>query len=176
MPFTATTLAAAGTVIGATGAIVSGVQASQSARFQADVAKQNARLSRERGAAEADRRRRSASRQLGGQRARGAQLDVLADAASELELDALLAEFEGELGARDATIQERAARSRGRNALISGGIGAVESGLSGLGNLGLLTGSSGPGIAAAGGSGITTETGANIDISSFDDLFPRITT
>lgn len=149
MPFTATTATVIGTAVSVAGAVATGVRASQSARFQEDVFKQNARLARERGTAEAQRRRRVASRRLGSLRAREAPLDVIADAASELELDALLAEFEGALGSRDATLQAGAAGIRGRGALASAGIGAAGTLFSGIGQLGLLTRDPSPAITEA---------------------------
>lgn len=156
MPFTAATAATiatvatvASTAVGVAGAITSGRSAAQSARFQADVASQNARISRQRGEAEGERRRRVSARRLGSLRAREAPLDVIADAASELELDALLAEFEGELGARDFSIQAGAARFRGESALAASRIGAVGQAIGGVGNLaqlGILTRTTGPGV------------------------------
>ncbi len=142
----------ASTAIAAGSAVASGVRARNAAEFQADIARSNAALAEERGALEAERRRRLATRQIGALGARGASLDVIADVAGELELDALLAEFGGDLAARDARAAAIAAESRGQGAFTAGLIGAAGSivgGLSSAGQLGLLGRTPGPGISTA---------------------------
>lgn len=134
-----TALLIAGTAISAGGAIASGVAQRQSAQFQAAVAKQNASLARQRAALDEDRVRRQDRRLLGTIKARGAAqagdfpLDLIADAASEIELDALLTRFGGELGSRDALNRAAAARASGQAALAGGIISAGGSLLTGFG-------------------------------------------
>lgn len=129
----------AGTLISASGAVASGVAQRQSAQFQASIAKQNASLARQRAAVDEDRVRRQGRRLLGRIKARGAAqagdlpLDLIADAASEIELDALLTRFGGELGSRDALARASAARASGRAALAGGIISAGGSLLTGFG-------------------------------------------
>lgn len=134
-----TALLLAGTAISAGGAVASGVAQRQSAQFQASVDKQNAVLARQRAALDEDRVRRQGRRLLGTIKARGAAqagdlpLDLIADAASEFELNALLARFRGDVESRDARNRAKAARASGDAALAGGIISAGGSLLTGFG-------------------------------------------
>ena len=139
----------ASTAIAAGSAVATGVRARNAAEFQADIARSNERLATERGALAAERERRLTARQLGALGARGASLDVLADVAVEREMDALLAEFGGDLAARDARAQAIAAESRGQGAFTAGLIGAAGAIAGGAAQIGLLGRTPGPGVSVA---------------------------
>jgi hypothetical protein len=142
----------ASTALAAGGAVLQGVQARAAADFQADIARQNEALARERGELNADRARRVAIRRLGSLSAREASQDVLADAASELEMDVLLARFEGRLSARDARLAAGAAEFQGESAFRAGIIGGVGAALQGIGTIGMLARTPGPGTQTATGA------------------------
>lgn len=118
-----------GTLVGAAGAISSGVAAQQAAEFDAAIARQRAEIERQRGALEEQSERRRSRAILGAQRAafsragvtlEGTPLLVQEETAAEAELDALTVRFGGQLNAARELARARAERFGGRAALSAG--------------------------------------------------------
>ncbi len=131
MPFLAAAapfIAIAGSVIGAVGTIISAVGQSQAADYNAKVARQNATYAEQSAqqqrqiAAENERRQRlRTTKLLGAQKAgyakagvtmEGSPLEVMAETASQGELDALNIRYGGEVGAYNARVQGSRYRSQ----------------------------------------------------------------
>lgn len=131
------TIALAGLVgstgLSALGAIQQGYATRDQMEYNATVADQNAAAARSAAALDEDTSRKKSSRILGTIRARaaasgvelgGSPLDVLADSASEAELEALTIRYRGETEARRQESEARLARARGKSAVSQGWIGA----------------------------------------------------
>lgn len=138
-------LAAGAAGVSAIGSIHQGQSQAAAARFNAQVSEQNAQIVRQQAAEEESRARREGRRLLGRQRAaigasgiqvEGSPLDVLADTAAELELDALTVRHRGLLEALGLTQQASLDRARARSARTAGFIGAGASLLSGAAEFG----------------------------------------
>jgi hypothetical protein len=133
---------AAGGLMSAVGAINQGNSAKAAADYNAQVAEQNAELSRQQGIEEERRTRIMAKKQLGDMRANygasgitleGSPLDILEESAAAAELDALTVRHAGDsraIGYRNEAAQERFS---GRQARTSGYFSASGSLLSGAG-------------------------------------------
>ncbi len=127
MAIAASTLMIIGTIASAATSVIGGIAANNQARFQSDVAKQNAQLAQQRAAAEAERTRRDTQRRLGatktafgasGVTLAGSPVEVLADQAAVGEEDAQLDLFGGAVQSRQELVNAKAARSQGQQALI----------------------------------------------------------
>lgn len=127
------TLMVASAVVGAVGSIAQGVSANKAAKFNAQVAANNARLAQQTGEENAARIQRQSTQIEGAQKATlgasgisltGSSLDVLSDTAIEGELAALDAKNAGINDASRFRAEEKLARARGRAALIGGFMGA----------------------------------------------------
>lgn len=136
-----TTSAVAG-AFNSVGSLVSGFQQSSADRYNARVADQNAEIAQQQAQQKADAIRRDAVRLRGAQSAAaGASgvtqdsfADVMADSATEAELDALNAIYEGKMSARSYKSQGRAYRSSASDAISGGLVGAGANALSGYNN------------------------------------------
>ncbi len=138
MGFTATQLAAASLAVSTVGAVVSGIQQFQQAKFSSAVAHQAAERDRQLAAANEEEFRRSQSRAMARRRAllgvsgvdpgSGSPLAVTADLASDTELNALRIRSGGEV--RATRLEQNAAllSSSATNAL-TGGFGRAGSSL-----------------------------------------------
>lgn len=126
--------AIASVAIAAGTAVVSGVQASQQAEFQSDLAAQNADIQKKQSEVAAQDASRKAERRLGmiGGAYRkagidasvGSPVDVLADSAGEAALDIANIRYGGQIGAHQSYLQSSVARANARDALTAGYIGA----------------------------------------------------
>ena len=102
-------LSLAGGVFGALGTLIQGQAAEDAGKYNAEVARQNATLARQKAFEEARRIRVAGRKQIGDMRAsyghsglgiQGSAIDVLMESAANVELDALTKENEGETRAR----------------------------------------------------------------------------
>ncbi len=144
----------AGTALSALGSIQQGLASAQAAsaqakaaEYNATVADMNARAARQAAGADSDRIRAQNERALssmraaaaaGGSTMSGSTLGLIGDAAMQMEYDALLRRYQGEVEATAQTNragldrhQADVARAAGTQALIGGGIGAGADILSG---------------------------------------------
>jgi hypothetical protein len=130
----AAALGAAGGVVQAVGAIREGNAANAAAQYNANVAQQNAQQVRAQAEEEARRNKAIAKKQIGSMRAgyaasgvtlEGSPLDVLAESASNAELDSLTTRHSGEIRAQSFDSEARLERFRGTNALTSSRISAA---------------------------------------------------
>jgi len=124
---------AAGAAVSAMGSIQQGYATKQQADYNASVAEQNAAAIRQAAALDEDTSRKKSGRIQGAVRARaaasgvdlgGSPLDVLADNASEAELEALTIRYRGDVEAGRQESEARLSRARGKNAVTQGWIGA----------------------------------------------------
>lgn len=124
---------AASAGLGAIGSIQQGFASRQQAEYNAQVAEQNAAAARAQAALDESTSRKKSSMVLGAIRARaaantgdvsGSALDVLADSASEAELEALTLRYQGEVKARQMESEAAIERRRGKNAILEGFVGA----------------------------------------------------
>lgn len=139
-PVTATLIA--GAVIGAGGAVYSGVTAYQSGKAQNKEAKAAALRAEAEGQNKARLIRGQSRRMAASQRARfasagvdisGSAVDLQLDSAFQYEADALASIFQGNQQGADLRTQGSFAYTAGRNALISSGFNATGSILGGAG-------------------------------------------
>ena len=138
-------LSALGTVVGAVGSIASGVSANNVAKYNAEVAENNATAERQRAAYEADLTRDNVRRVVGAQRAAGASsgLDitsgtpvaVLGDTAKAGELDVLARLYSGEAAATASMNDAARFRAEGKAQKQAGFINAGTTLLSGFGKM-----------------------------------------
>jgi hypothetical protein len=138
-------LSALGTLIGAAGSIASGISANNVAKYNAEVAQNNANAERQRAAYEADITRGRVRQVIGAQRAAGAAsgldvrsgtpIAVLGDTAKSGELDVLARLYQGESAAVAYENDARRMRAEGKAQQMGGFINAGTSLLSGFGNL-----------------------------------------
>lgn len=145
--------AAASAVVGTVGAISTGISQNQAAKYNAQVAQNNADAATQAANFETEAERRRQMRLFGAQRAaygkagvtmEGTPLDVVGDTAAEGELDALAILYQGQLGYNRGQSEASLQRYAGRSALTSGYIGAGSSILKGAGAArGLLAGGEG---------------------------------
>lgn len=124
---------AASAGLGALGSIQQGFAARQQAEYNAAVAEQNAAAARAQAALDESTSRKKSGLVLGSIRARaaantgdvgGSALDVLADSASEAELEALTLRYQGEVKARQMESEAALERRRGKSAVLEGIVGA----------------------------------------------------
>ena len=123
-----------GTAVSAVGAIKQGNAANAAAKFNAQVASNNATSSRAVAAENAQRERRNALRRQGTMRANmgsGAAWDLIEDQAMEDELGLLSIIHEGDLQASNFETQSVLERSRGVTAQQAGRFGAASTLLTG---------------------------------------------
>lgn len=122
--WTAAAVAVAGTVTAATGAIVQGVQASKTAKYNAKVNEIKATAARIDAAENESRFRRTSAQRLGtiraGRQSEGSALDILEDSATEEELQALSIRHQGEVQAIGFEHSAALDRSRGKSAMAGG--------------------------------------------------------
>lgn len=135
-PVTLAAIATAGSAVSAIGSIVQGQAASDAAGFNAQVAEQNATMTRQQGAEDERRFRVSAKKHLGDMRANygasGIQLDgsalaILEESAATAELDALTIKHGANVRARAYEQEADLARYSGRQAKIGSYFGAGSS-------------------------------------------------
>jgi len=141
--------AVASAVVGTVGAISTGISQGRAARYNAQVAENNAQAARQAAAFEADAERRRQIRLFGAQRAaygkagvtmEGTPLDVVGDTAAEAELDLLAIRYQGELGYNRGQSEASLQRYAGRSARMSSYYDAGSSILKGVSaGRGLLT-------------------------------------
>lgn len=138
-------LSALGTLVGAAGSIASGISANNVAKYNAEVAQNNAAAERQRAAYEADITRGRVRQVIGAQRAAGAAsgldvrsgtpIAVLGDTAKSGELDVLSRLYQGESAATAYENDARRMRAEGKASQMGGFINAGTSLLSGFGNM-----------------------------------------
>lgn len=139
-------LAGVGLAFQAVGSLYSGRQAKKQAGRDAAFAEENARLARQKAKAEASRIRDQGRRFIGAQRAQigvsgiGIEnfADVISDSAAQIEADALMAEWGGELEARGFTHEAESARAYGKSAQINSLFSAASSTLQGIGTYAMM--------------------------------------
>lgn len=146
--YTAVTLAAAGTVVSAVGAMNQGKAAQQAANFNAQVAENNAVAARQAAAENARREARAGRIRTGALRARSnldASMDLLEDSVMEEELNVNSILHAGELEALGLTTSASLFRAQGAAARQAGNAQAFGTLLSGAGKAaGGLGGSGSP--------------------------------
>lgn len=137
------TWAIIGTGLSAGGAIYQAQAASSAARSNANIADQNAVLSRQQAALEAARHRRQSAKLLAGIRTGylssgltldGSPLDVLEESALNAEYDNMRITYGGELKARGYSDSAALDRMRARNSETAGYLGASAALIGGYGN------------------------------------------
>jgi len=138
-------LSALGTVVGAAGSIASGISANNVAKYNAEVAQNNANAERQRAAYEADITKGRVRQVVGAQRAAGAAsgldvrsgtpIAVLGDTAKSGELDVLARLYQGESAAVAYENDARRMKAEGKASQMGGFINAGTSLLSGFGNM-----------------------------------------
>lgn len=123
------TLIMAASAASAAGSVVQGISGFQQARFQSELAEQNADMARRRAEVQRGRLSREQRRRMGRARAiagsRGVQvtgspLEVLSDQAAEAAEERALVSFGGEVKAREQEARASAARAQGTQSLIGG--------------------------------------------------------
>lgn len=138
----ASTSSALSSAFSSVGSLVGGFQQASADKENAKIADQNAQIAMDQAEQKAAAVRRDAVRLRGAQSAAagasgitqdGSVQDVMADSATEAELDALNAIYEGKLAARGYKSQSRAYRTSAKNAVSSGLVGAGAYALSGYG-------------------------------------------
>jgi len=136
---------AAGTAMSAMASVASAVNQANVSRYNAKVGEANARQAILEGDAQASRTRDQVSRALGDARARagasnldlsGSTLDVLADSAAEGEMDALIAQYHGQMTARQQRSQASLDKSQASAALTTGALKAGSTLLTAYGKFG----------------------------------------
>lgn len=137
-------LLAAAAAVSAAGTLSQAASANSMARHSAAVSESYATAARDRAAYDEERSRENARRMLGAQRARyggagvvleGTPIDVMADAVTDAELDALSIRGKGALESRRYLNDAAGARYRGGAALRSGAFEAGSSLLTGASKL-----------------------------------------
>jgi hypothetical protein len=122
--------------LSAAGTMAQGAAANKTAKYQAEIMRQNADITRQRAAVEEDKYRRQTAKLLGRQRAlfansgvslEGSPLLAQEDTAANAELEALTIKHSGDLDAAAQLNDAMLTRLKGRNALIGGVTGAGES-------------------------------------------------
>jgi len=141
----ATAMSVIGTGLGVVGSIAGGVQQNNVAKYNAQVAENNAGASRAEASYEANMQREQQRRIMGAQRAAGASsgLDlstgtpvaVLGDTAKQSEMDIMARLYSGEAAAVGFQNQAAQFRAEGKAAKQAGFINAGTSLVSGLGNI-----------------------------------------
>lgn len=135
-------LSAAGTAMSAIGAITQANNAKAAADYNAAVMEQNAGIERQQAGQREEAQRRQARMVLGEQRAAfsqagtglgGSAADIMAESATNAELDALTLRYEGDLRARGLMAQAEAERFQGRSARTAGYLSAAGTVLGGVG-------------------------------------------
>jgi hypothetical protein len=120
-------------VVAAAGTTMSAISASNAAKYNADVAEQNAIAERNRAQYEENAHRRNVQKLLSAQRAlygkanvemEGSPLLVMEDTAGQGELDALAIRFGGDIAAAKQRSAANLARMQGSSALTSGYVSA----------------------------------------------------
>lgn len=123
--------AGAGKVFNFAGTVLGGYASMEAHKFNAEMAEANAGLVRAQALNEVARIRRTAKKDLGDMRATygangvtasGSVLDAMADAATQYELDAQLANWQGEVAAVGYINQARMEKAAGRSAMIGAGL------------------------------------------------------
>ena len=120
-----------GTAVSAVGAIKQGSAANRAAKFNAQVASNNAIAARRAAAEDARRFNRQTMKRMGTMRAGGASLDLLEDSAMEEELERLSILHGGEIQAAGFTQTATLERARGKAAVRKGRFGAAATLLTG---------------------------------------------
>lgn len=120
--------------VGAIGSIVQAQSASKAAKYNANVARNNAIAARDAAQEEARRSRRLSMKRMGTLRAYGASLDLLEDSAMQEELQALTIEHQGEVEAAGYSASANLNRARAKNERTAGYFGAAATLLRGVSN------------------------------------------
>lgn len=134
-------LAGVGAGLGAAGSLLGGYSANQSAKASAKLAREQGDQAEINAIQQAKSIRKAAKSQIGSARAvaaangadvnSGPAVDITSDMMNDSEYDAAMSILTGTRAKRAAYNQAAIARSQGSNALLSGGIGAAGSLLSG---------------------------------------------
>lgn len=134
------TMMIAGLAISAGTTVMSGIASSNQAKYEADVARNNAIMARQQAALDANRMRRDTARRLGAQKTgfaasgvtlTGSALDVAEDTGRIGEEDAQLVLYGGAGRATNYEAQARGAKSRATASLFSGIAGGASTALTG---------------------------------------------
>ena len=145
----ASTAATVGTIVSVAGSVAGGVQGYQMAQYNAKVAQRQAQAAKMQAQFEEDRLRDKAARTMGSARAaygksgvlmEGSPLDVMAQSATDAEMDALALRWGGNLRANNYRAQARMDESEGNAALWGGFARAGTSLLTGASKWGGKTG------------------------------------
>lgn len=142
MSFDPVTMLLAGTAVKAVGSIAQGESQAGSYEFNASVARQNALIAAQQGAAAVDAQQRNATRRIGSMIAAygasgvqgdaGSPMDVLADSARMAELDKLTTQYNYTLRAAGYESQAKLDLMGAESARTSGYLNAFSGGLQGV--------------------------------------------
>ena len=135
-------------LVGATGAVVSGVATKQAADFNAEIIRRNKQFEVDKASFEADQKRRDVQKLLARQAvgfaksgvvlSEGTPIEVLADTAAQGELDAQTIIYGGDIRAATLEQEARLSEARGRSALTGSFFTAGATLLTGVAGTGLL--------------------------------------
>lgn len=143
MAFTAALFPMLSTGLQVFSSIMQGQQQQAMANYNAKILDQNAQIERQQTVARESKQRRESNQVLGMQRAAFAQsgagldgsaADVMAQSATNAELDAMMIRYEGDLRARGLKEQAKQERFAGKTALTQGYFNAAGSILGGAGD------------------------------------------
>lgn len=127
-------LATLGTIATVAGTVISTAASYQQAKFQQEIAENNAAKSRQDAAAQETLTRRDSQRQIAAARARfgaagvelsGSPLAVLGDLSAQAEEQALLVRYGGASAAQNSRLQAQSFGSQATGSLIAGGARSV---------------------------------------------------